>query len=744
MKSSIRSKLLVMCIFLVLLTSLGISATYYILTKQDKRRESQERIQIAVDIVLDDFANRQTLYRQQVTDFLQADSAIRWALSSYAENKSLRSTATYLAKATDALQKLGGTLSASQIALYDNDKQVLALYQNMDDGQEHVGMYIFMPTGRQTYISLHDQSQLSNLRFGKTDAIPDNPLPPGIAATYDDDLPDETVVLPFSREQKFGFKIVTPIYRKEAKIGVLTGEIWYAQPTLERYASLSRTEINLFADHSFSIGTLPVQSGLDAPFLERLAACRDLMQKNMPVGIAPVSFDAQQYYQGACVFKAGAERVGAMTVNLSQDLEKREVRKILMAVLTISGISIGAAFGLSVLFSRKTIRAIQNIVDVIQAVSSGDLRRTASAITSDEIGVLAGNLNGMIAYLQNMADIATHIAIGDLRHRVQPQSPHDMLGLAFQKMSAYLNDMATVAAGIAEGDLRQDVQPQTEQDVLGNAFQKLGSLRDVLERIFDESQHVRSASETLTGISKHMASDATQTSERIQVASVNTQSVSDTMQSVSTSTQEMSRNIQDISHSAANVADVVRNAVATAESASRTIAQLEVHSLEIGNIVKVITSITQQTNLLALNATIEAARAGDSGKGFAVVAREVKDLAHETALSTDGITRKVVTMQASIAETTHAIKQMTEIIQQMDDISHAILMAVEQQSATTREISANIVGVSQGSEDVSNVMTNVAQVTQNTMQRSLHVQQAAEELAASADQLQQLLGTFKL
>ena len=86
---------------------------------------------------------------------------------------------------------------------------------------------------------------------------------------------------------------------------------------------------------------------------------------------------------------------------------------------------------------------------------------------------------------------------------------------------------------------------------------------------------------------------------------------------------------------------------------------------------------------------------------------------------------------------------MSEAIQQVDEISYVIVAALEEQSATTKDISKNIAGTSQESDDVSTAMIPVAQVTQNTMQRSLHVQQAAEELAASADKLQQLLCTFK-
>ncbi|WP_308442113.1 methyl-accepting chemotaxis protein, partial [Planosporangium flavigriseum] len=141
-------------------------------------------------------------------------------------------------------------------------------------------------------------------------------------------------------------------------------------------------------------------------------------------------------------------------------------------------------------------------------------------------------------------------------------------------------------------------------------------------------------------------------------------------------------------------------AVSGAETATATVGRLGESSVEIGNVVKMITSIAEQTNLLALNATIEAARAGEAGKGFAVVATEVKDLAQETAKATEDISRRVQSIQTDSTAAVEAIAHIAEVIGQINSFQETIASAVEEQSATTSEMSRNVAEAATGATEI--------------------------------------------
>ncbi len=145
-----------------------------------------------------------------------------------------------------------------------------------------------------------------------------------------------------------------------------------------------------------------------------------------------------------------------------------------------------------------------------------------------------------------------------------------------------------------------------------------------------------------------------------------------------------------------------------------TVSSLGESSAEIGNVVKVITSIAEQTNLLALNATIEAARAGEAGKGFAVVANEVKELAQETARATEDIARRVEAIQSDTTGAVDAINRISAIIERINDFQTTISSAVEEQTATTAEMSRNVTEASTGAVQIAKNIAGVAQAARDT------------------------------
>ncbi|HEY2909157.1 MAG TPA: PAS domain-containing methyl-accepting chemotaxis protein [Gemmataceae bacterium] len=265
------------------------------------------------------------------------------------------------------------------------------------------------------------------------------------------------------------------------------------------------------------------------------------------------------------------------------------------------------------------------------------------------------------------------------------------------------------------------------------------ALRSVEESLGNTAQTLAGAASELIAVSQQMAASAEETSVQASVASAAAEQVSRNVMTVATGAEQMGASIKEIAKNAHEAAKVATAAVKVADRTNATVAKLGESSAEIGNVIKVITSIAQQTNLLALNATIEAARAGEAGKGFAVVANEVKELAKQTAKATEDISRKIEAIQSDTKGAVGAIEQIGKIINQINDIQNTIASAVEEQTATTGEISRNVAEAAKGSSEIAHNVTGVAEAAQSTTEGANNTKKAADELSKMAHDLHQLV-----
>jgi methyl-accepting chemotaxis protein len=155
----------------------------------------------------------------------------------------------------------------------------------------------------------------------------------------------------------------------------------------------------------------------------------------------------------------------------------------------------------------------------------------------------------------------------------------------------------------------------------------------------------------------------------------------------------------------------------------------------IGEVVNLITAIAGQTNLLALNATIEAARAGESGRGFAVVASEVKMLAKRTTDATEEIRAHVAGIQTASRDSVGALKEIRGTISRLAEIATAIAVAVDEQDATTHDISRNVKQVVQGTSQVATSILEVNKGAAETGSASTDLLGSARTLASESSKL---------
>jgi methyl-accepting chemotaxis protein len=320
------------------------------------------------------------------------------------------------------------------------------------------------------------------------------------------------------------------------------------------------------------------------------------------------------------------------------------------------------------------------------------------------------------------------------------ESYFDWHGQKCKQTTRELKDRHGVRTGYVEvvQDLTLVLNAQERAEKLAEG------MKVTITAVSQNAQALASSAEELTAVSQQMSANSEETATQSNVVAAASEQVSKNVATVAASAEEMSASIKEIAKNANEAAKVATEAVKAASETNKTVAKLGESSIEIGKVIKVITSIAQQTNLLALNATIEAARAGEAGKGFAVVANEVKELAKQTAAATEDISQKIEAIQGDTKSAVVAIDQISKIINSINDIQNTIASAVEEQTATTNEIARNATEAAKGSTEISKNITNVSEAAKNTTEGANNTLSAATELTKLAADLKRVVDLAKV
>lgn len=354
--------------------------------------------------------------------------------------------------------------------------------------------------------------------------------------------------------------------------------------------------------------------------------------------------------------------------------------------------------------------------------------------------------NAVVAELEQINQSGTNLQMTTMWIAIAVVLLSIMIGMVISRMVVNpLKALLERVKFIAAGDLSGEAISVRKKDEIGQLTIAFNEMRDNLRHLIGKtasmSEQVAATSEQLSASSQETSAATNQIASTIQdVSEASEHTVSRSKES-NQSAQQVNDGVEKITVATAGAGELAEHASKqakdgekaigravnqigtiqqTVSESAKLIKQLGERSKEIGDILGLITSISEQTNLLALNAAIEAARAGEHGRGFAVVADEVRKLAEESRASAEKISTMIELIQADTEKAVEEMNRGTEEVEVGTKVVH--------------EVGDSFVSISSAIDRVTNEMYNVSTATQQIAMNAVQLNEALSEMEKSSVQ----------
>lgn len=404
---------------------------------------------------------------------------------------------------------------------------------------------------------------------------------------------------------------------------------------------------------------------------------------------------------------------------------------------TLLGMLVAALFALTI--ARAISAQTEAVLGTLRSAEAGDLDARSAVMGRDELGHIAESVNATVAKLADLVRGQEH------ENRATQSG---------------LREFREVLARASKGDFSARA-PEAE-GVMGALADSLNGMIVELSRLVSG---VRSAATTVATSTQQILVSSSQMAKGAEDQALQIANTSSAVDEMAVSVRRVSENAdsaagasQQASSAASEGGQSVRTVVAhmttirdTVQETAQKIKALGESSLEIGEIVKVITNIAGRTNLLALNATIEAARAGEAGRGFAVVADEVRRLADQSGKASNDI---AILIQAIQGDTGEAVRSMERATREVNDgvrvvgtagqTLDRIVHVVGESAGLSSEISMAAKQQSQASDAIAESMAQISRISKETASGAGQARIASNDLMRMSEELRQSVMAFRL